>query len=177
MGRHKKYTPKQLRTAIDAYFASIGRTVTVTEEYPTGERDESGHAIMAQREVYADSGEPIRRYEYIIPPTAGGLCASLGISRETWSSYCDQRQHPELADITAAARERLLAYREEQLLTREGKNVKGIIFDLQNNYKWLDRSEVEIGQDTRTQLADAPSLAEKLELIRQAAATIKDIGE
>lgn len=42
MGRPKKYAKKTLAKAVDRYFASITRTVTMTELIETGERDDKG---------------------------------------------------------------------------------------------------------------------------------------
>lgn len=114
------------------------------EKIYTGERDEKGHLIPIPVPVRNRAGEEMRRLEYLIPPTVGGLCRHLGISRDTWAAYCDREQYPEFSDTTTQARERMRAYLEDELLTREGKNVRGIIFNLQANYGMSERREIEL---------------------------------
>lgn len=157
MGRPKKYTKKGLEKAVDGYFASISRKVRAL--------DEDGEA------VYNDAGDSIWVTEYVRPPTVGGLCLYLGIDRSTWQNYADRKLHPELAEITAYARVRMEAYLEEQLLTRE-KNVQGLIFNLQNNYGWREKREVELGGETRRAAAEGAqargmSIAEKMALLEE----------
>ena len=50
----------------------------------------------------------------------------------------------EFSDTTTRARGRLRAYLEQQLLVR--KDVKGIIFDLQNNHGYSEKRQVELGE-------------------------------
>ena len=156
-GRPKKYTRKGLEKAVEGYFASISRKVRVL--------DEDGEA------VYNDIGESIWVTEYIRPPTVSGLCLYLGIDRSTWQNYADRRLHPELQEITAYAKMRMETYLEEQLLTRE-KNVQGLVFNLQNNYGWREKREVELGGETREAVsagvqAQSMSIAEKMALLTE----------
>lgn len=135
MGRYKKYrSDKALREAVEGYFDSISRVRTVMEAYNTGEKDAWGHFIPEWRPVTNAKGEPMKEREYVIPPTAGGLCAHLEISRETWAKYCDKSLNPQFAETTEWAREQLLSWREKELMLRPGKDVKGLLFDLQVNY-------------------------------------------
>lgn len=156
-GRPKKYTKKGLEKAVKGYFDSISRKVRAL--------DDDGEA------VYNDAGESIWVTEYIRPPTVGGLCLYLGIDRSTWQNYADRSLHPEFQEITAYARMRMEAYLEEQLVTRE-KNVQGLIFNLQNNYGWREKREVELGGETRRTVADSTqavpmSIAEKVALLAE----------
>ena len=132
MSRYKKYrSDRALREAVTAYFDSISRIRTVTEACDTGKRDKWGHVIQDQRPVTNAQGELMQEREYVIPPTVGGLCAHLQISRDTWAAYC---ANPQFSETTAWAREQLLSWREKELMTRPGKDVKGLLFDLQANY-------------------------------------------
>lgn len=135
MSRYKKYrSDKALREAVEGYFDSISRVRTVMEAYNTGEKDAWGHFIQEWRPVTNAKGEPMQDREYVIPPTAGGLCAYLKISRDTWAKYCDKRLNPQFTETTEWAREQLLFWREKELMIRPGKDVKGLLFDLQVNY-------------------------------------------
>jgi len=166
-GRPKKYTKKSLQQAVDGYFASISRTVDAL--------DGRGKPMCN------DAGEAIRVTEYVRPPSVGGLCLFLGIDRSTWQNYADRKLHPELAEITAYARVRMEAYLEEQLLTRE-KNVQGLIFNLQNNYGWREKREVELGGETRrtvaaTAQAGTMSIAEKVALLAEQREALKGLEQ
>ena len=163
-GRKKKYTRKSLKLGIDRYFNSISRTIQAMEAVDSGKRDERGRPIFKQMPIKNNEGDPIMVTEYVVPPSVSGLCLHLGIERSTWQNY-----RTEFPEITEEARARIEAYLEGELLTRK-KSVQGIIFNLQNNYGWREKREVELGEETRKAAACSMSPAEKLELIMAAAA-------
>lgn len=168
MGRPRKYTKKALDEAVEEYFAMITRIKTVTEKKPTKERDERGHIIFEEVPVLNRLGQEMTCLEYLVPPTVGGLCEHLGIHRSTWAEYCDKNLHPEFIDTTTRTRGRLRAYLEQELLTR--KDVKGIIFDLQNNYGYADRKQLDLSDNAaRAMSAAAMPMEEKQQLLRQIA--------
>lgn len=142
MARPKKYDAESLRKAVDKYFRSITRMVQVTEKVDSGKRDGSGHIIWETKPVINQLGKELWVTEFLVPPTVSGLCDYLGIHRSTWAEYCDPEIHPEFSDTTTYARGRMQGWREEQLITR--KDVKGIVFDLQNNYGYRERQSVEV---------------------------------
>ena len=134
MARPREYTPEKLERAVTKYFRSITREVKVTEEVPTGELDERGHMTYRIADVINSLGQSVTVTEYIVPPSVADLCDFLKIHRSTWANYCDKERNPELAEITEQARERMKAWNERELLTRPGRDLKGIIFNLQTNY-------------------------------------------
>ena len=142
MGRPKKYSEKTLAKAVNQYFASITRIVTVTEMIETGERDDKGHKIYERRAIMNSLGKEAKVEEYIVPPTIGAICEFLGIHRSTWAEYCDRDLHPEFSDTTTRARGRIHAYLEREMLTRQGKDLKGVLFNLENNFGYKERLEV-----------------------------------
>lgn len=165
VGRPKKYkTKKQLSEAVERYFSSISKVVTVYDEIG---------AVMI-----GDDCNIMQRVEYIDPPTITGLCLYLGIDRRTWANYCDIELHPEFADVTAYARARIEAWLERELLTRE-KSVQGLIFNLQNNFGWRQKAEVDLGEKTRKTIAETEkmSLADKIAAIAQAADALKELSD
>lgn len=177
MGRRRKYTKKALGAAVKRYFDSISRTVDATEDVPTGVTDEYGHMIYKPEPVHNDLGEPMRYTSYIIPPTVGGLCRHLGISRQTWYEYSDRELHPDLREITERAKVLFEAYLEEQLLARKS-NVEGVKFQLVANYGWKNRTEVELGDKTRSAVRETAaglSLSERLAVVAAAAAGYREI--
>ena len=144
----KKYTPRALHKAVVRYFRSITRWVKVTESVPTGKVDRMGHQIMEQRPVVNQLGEEMQRLEYVIPPSVGGLCMFLEIHRSTWNDYCKDEKY---ADTTTHARGVMHAYLEQESLTRQGKDLKGVLFNLENNYGYSER--VTVGQTLEELLA------------------------
>lgn len=166
LGRPKKYkSAKALREAVEAYFGSISRTAPALD--PDGEP------------ICNDEGEVIWVTEYIVPPSVSGLCLRLQIDRSTWQNYCDHELHPEFAEVTAMTRQRIEAYLEEELLTRQ-KGVQGIIFNLQNNYGWKQKVEAELGRETRKAVSSGGmTMEEKLAVIAlaQARAAGEETGE
>lgn len=170
MGRKRKYKKEELAAKCEEYFRTISRIDYVQTQAPTGEMDSYGHMIMQLVDVLDRTGRPMTRVVYEVPPTVGGLCEFLGIHRSTWSEWTDPQKFPQYRDTVQTVRDRLRAYREEQLLT--AKNPRGIIFDLQNNYGWSEKSEMELGEKTRKTVENAEismTMEEKVELIRQAA--------
>lgn len=141
MGRPKKYTARALSKAVDAYFDSITREVEITERVDTGRRDGQGHRIFETKPVTNKLGQTVRTTEYIVPPSVRDLCHALGITGATWANYADPDKHPELAGIVGEACERMKAWNERELVTRPGKDVRGIIFNLQANYGYGVRTD------------------------------------
>lgn len=171
MARPKKYSAAKLAEAVEKYFLSITRTVPVTEKKDSGQRDERGHVIFEDVPVVNNLGEPAMVESYIVPPTVGGLCAYLGIHRSTWAEWCDTERYPQFSDTTTRARGRMQAWQEEQLLTR--KDVKGIIFSLQNNYGYAERKQLELGGQVRM---EDMTLEEKQEMLRSIAEEFREDG-
>ena len=147
MGAPKKYDdPRKLERAVEKYFKSITREVRVTEPKPTGKKDKDGHMIFEQVDVINALGNPVTVTEYIVPPSVFDLCEFLKISESTWNNYCDANKHPEFLGTTTRTRGRMRAWNELQLKTRPGKDLKGIIFNLENNYGYKER--VELSNDS-----------------------------
>ena len=143
MGRYKEYrTNAALRKAVERYFDSISRDRIIQEEVVLAEKDSWGHFVKELRAVQDDHGNFMHERDYVIPPTVGGLCGALNISRQTWATYCDHAKNPQFAETTDWAREQMLAWREKELLRRPAKMLKGLTFDLENNWGWRHRAEL-----------------------------------
>lgn len=169
MGRPRKYTERTLKRAVEEYFDSITREVGLTEKVDTGRKDADGHKIFENKPVINKRGEQVKITEYLVPPTVGGLCEALKIHRSTWAEYCDEQLHPEFSDTTTRARGRMREYLEQQLLTR--KDVKGVIFSLQNNYGYTERRELEFGPKASQSLSPASiPMSKRRELLKELAA-------
>ncbi len=142
MGKQKTYTPQELERAVNKYFKSITRVVTVKEPVPTGEKDKYGHEIYKMVPVVNALGKEMTVTEYIVPPSVIDLSLFLGIHRSTWANYCND---PAYFDTTSWARGRMEAYLSRENLTRPGKDTKGVQFELENNYGYKQKVEVSGG--------------------------------
>ena len=88
--------------------------------------------------------------------------------RDVTNDAGDPEKHPELQEVTAYARETMEAFLEDALLTRSGKELKGVIFSLQNNYGYTERKEVELGPRARKAVtAAAIPMEEREALLRE----------
>lgn len=135
MGRWKKYkSAQQLSKAVDDYFRRISRTEVVKEPVGTGRLDRYGHEVVEMVPVCNDDGEEIKQRVFYVPPTRGGLCSHLRISRDTWKRYCNREANPEFAEITEWAEDQLINWRDGQLHERDDKHIKGLLHDLEANY-------------------------------------------
>jgi len=149
-GQPKAYTPRTLKKAVDRYFASISRVVPVTEPIPTGQLDKYGHPIVEYVPVENSLGEEVYTTEYLIKPSRAGLARFLGIHRSTWDNYRDQPEvYPEFQEIVEDAEDRIFAWTHEQLLTRSGKDVKGIVVELEHNWGYKQERQEDTGTGAR----------------------------
>ena len=128
---------------MERYFASITRKVRITEPVPTGRYDDKGHMIFEQVPVKNSLDEEVWITEYIVPPEIAALCEFLEIDRSTWANYRDPDKNPEFSEITQQVYERMKAWNERELLTRPGKDIKGIVFNLENNYGYRERHDLD----------------------------------
>ena len=145
MARYKTYrTAKQLWDGVEGYFDSISRLEDVTVMVGTGKLDKYGHEIAKPEPVKNFKGEVIQERVYYVPPTRGDLCEYLGISRDTWTRYCDSDQNPQFEEATEWAEDRLRNWRDKELLKRSSKMTPGLIHDLDLNYKASVKQKIEI---------------------------------
>lgn len=166
MARQKKYTAATLGKACERYFAAITRRVKVTEMVDSGKRDDKGHVILIPVPVKNTLGEEVEVTEYIIPPSMHELHVFLGIDKSTWSRYMAESE--DYARVGAWVFERMKAWNEHEMLTREGKNLKGILFNLTNNYGYSEKKEVELGERaTKTVTAVSIPLEDRQEMLRE----------
>lgn len=144
MPAQKKYkTAAALRRAVERYFASISRFEQLTEQVPV-EFDEQGVASRFEtRPVENADGEYMSVRRYLIPPTVAGMCLYLGVTRQTLDNYAKDPAYREVLEEARMLREMNL---NERLLTEP--HVRGIEFDLKNNYGWTDKQQI----DARTEV-------------------------
>lgn len=92
------------------------------------EKGADGKWIKRTVPVTARSGCPMTKLEWFTPPTVGGLCAHLGISRHTFSALAKSAR---FADAAAAARAVITTYLEERISDPEARNIKGVQLSLE----------------------------------------------
>ena len=123
MPQKRKYeTPAALAEEIEKYFESISAEEDVVRTVFDG--TDSGKQKYRTEVVLNRQGEPMRRIIWYTPPTIGGLCLYLGISRKTFSAYAARKGA--YADAVAHARSVVMAYLEEKISDPDIKNVKGV---------------------------------------------------
>ena len=145
MARYKTYkTARALWKAVEDYFATISREETVMEPRDTGEIDRYGHKIYEDVPALNGKGEEIKRTVYLVAPTVGGLTTHIGVSNSTWFRYCSEELHPEFAEVTEWATDRLKNWRFEELMVRPDKMTKGIMHDLAVNFQATAKQAVDI---------------------------------
>lgn len=118
VGRPLKFkTPALLRQAVEDYFT---------------------YCDNRTREVFVEKlGETIV-ISNPAPYTMVGLARALGLSRQSLLDYAERNEY---FDTIKDARLRVEEFNENQL--HEGRNAAGVIFNLKNNFGWVDKSEVD----------------------------------
>lgn len=100
------------------------------------------------------------------PYTMVGLARSLGMDRRSLLEYAKRDEFfPTIKD----ARLRVEEYNENQL--HEGRNAAGVIFNLKNNFGWIDQQDITSGGDK----LGAGLSAEQSEQLIRARASRSDI--
>jgi hypothetical protein len=112
-GAPLKYAPNEFETKIVDYFKFV---------------DEENKKRRLQR----FTGEKLKPY------TISGICVFLEVSRETWREY---GKKPEFAEAIKRAKTIVENYVEEGLLNGS-INAIGGIFNLKNNFGWVDKIDI-----------------------------------
>ena len=76
------------------------------------------------------------------PYTITGLAIALDTDRQTLINY---ENRDEFFDTIKKVKQKVENYAEERLFT--GNNTAGVIFNLKNNYGWVDKQEVDANVD------------------------------
>lgn len=135
VGRPLKFqTPQALQEKIDEYFNYCdARTKKVWKE-------------KTQEEILISNPEPY---------TMSGLAYWIGISRQ---GLIDYAHRDEFLDTIKRARARIEADQEQRLVDKD-TFTSGIIFNLKNNFGWIEKSEVD---ETRTVNLNVTGMLDKV---------------
>jgi len=124
-GRPLKFeNEKELQDNIDGYFASCFEQKDIERIVGKGKNKKIIREVIIQQ---------------IRPFTITGLALYLDTSRKVLCEYEDER--PEFSNAIKKAKVKIENFTEEQLYN--SKNVAGVIFNLKNNYGWVDKREVD----------------------------------
>ena len=136
-GRPLKFrSVAKLQLKIDEYFEScfeeVWREVAVYNE----NQEVVGTKWIALLDRFGNI-----RKEQTRPFTVSGLALFLGTNRQTLLDYQDK---VEFADTITRAKTKIENYTEEQLFDKNARNINGIQFNLNNNYRrWTNKQEME----------------------------------
>jgi hypothetical protein len=136
-GRPKKWeSVEELETQIQAYFDScfMVKTERIKIKDPDG-NEEWIDSIATDKD-----GNEI--YIQIKPFTVTGLAVALDTTRETLLDYETKPENAHFSDTIKKAKQMIQQYAEDYLFN--GKNPTGAIFNLKNNWGWVDRRETDI---------------------------------
>jgi hypothetical protein len=134
-GRPKKFqTVEELETAIQNYFNSC--FIQRRERIKIKNENDDGYEYV-DSPVTDATGEPV--FDQIRPFTVTGLAVALDTTRDLLLDYEKKPENAIFSDTIKKAKEIIHRYAEEYLF--DGKNQTGAIFNLKNNWGWVDRSE------------------------------------
>ncbi len=149
IGRPKKWeTVEELEEQIQAYFDSCFMAKTerqrVRVENPDCECD-LGAGDCKCRPIYEMIDVPVKDkfgnqiYLQIQPFTITGLALALDTTRETLLDYEKKPENAAFSDTIKKAKQVVLQFNEKRL--HSSNQVTGVIFNLKNNFNWVDRME------------------------------------
>ena len=127
----KQRSAAALREEANRYFRSISREKLLTEKIETGETDKNGKPLTRDTAILNALGEPITVTEFLLPPTRRGLLHYLSLTEEDWHALS---RKPGVSAVVREAEARLVDWRFQQILSLPGKDIKGLLFDLEQNY-------------------------------------------
>ena len=112
-GKPPKYSPGQLEEKIVEYFKYV-------------------EDINIQRKLKRFEGEKLK------PFTLSGICVYLDICMDTWAEYSKKQEY---AEPIKRAKARVMNHVEEGMMNGTLSTI-GSIFNLKNNFGWVDKIEV-----------------------------------
>jgi len=101
------------------------------------------------REVYDTKSKSVKKIVQKLPYTMAGLSRVCGFA--TRNALWEYEQKGEFSDTVKRARQRIEEQRNVRMLTGDAAAVPSI-FDLKNNFGWVDKHEHHSTQDTRIQV-------------------------
>lgn len=183
-GRPKKYTAASFQRACEEYFDSICYEKPKMSKVPVWDDngypvlDDFGHQMYRFEQVVTRNGDQAMETIWTEPPSLTGLCLYLGIDRATFARYGSyDPENPEesekFCNTVSRARGRVEAYLESRLEDKSA--ARGAIFNLQNNFGWKEKKEMELGAGAQKAMAAATmTMDEKLALLKEIGAEVPE---
>ena len=176
----KKYSAKAFARACEGYFASISyeepilKQEWVLDEAGVVRLDENGHALKKYVPVKTADKKQAKRTCWAEPPSMQGLYLYLGIDKSTFCRYATpNREDPDsdsYCETAARARGRVEAYLVGRM--EEKGASAGVKFNLENNFGWSTKKEVEFGDGAKEAVTAAAAIqgmtmAEKIAALKE----------
>lgn len=132
VGRPLKFkSAKELQQKIDEYFE-----LCFEEEWHQDNSKDGGGRWVPVLNRFNE----IVKYQ-VKPFTISGLALYLDTNRQTLLNYEHQEQY---FDTITRAKAKIENYAEEQLFDKSARNINGIQFNLNNNFKkWSNKQDIE----------------------------------
>ena len=187
---NKKYTPKELERAVNAYFDSISYVVPVmtkvrvTQKDSEGQEipvlDQYGHEKYKYEPVKLRNGECAEEIKWIRGPSVIDLALHLDVDRATlwrWKEKPgDKPADRKICNILVRAWGRIEAYLTAQ--TEDPKKARGAIENLKANFKWKQYTEVGYSEETLDAIKEGANMtmAQKLQELQAMGLQIPGLG-
>jgi hypothetical protein len=159
VGRPRKWQSlEDLQEAVQYYFD--GCFVPRTREKKVIEKDDEGNEFTEYVTVPVLNKHEEPTFYQIRPFTVTGLALSLDMTRQGLLDYEKKPSHAEFADTIKKAKLVIESYNEERL--HGSSQVTGAIFNLKNNYSWVDKTETDLtskGKSITPEVAQAKAAA------------------
>ena len=137
VGRPKKFeSVEEMEKAIEAYFNSC--FAPKMERIKIKDPDGNEEWIDSPAKDKDDN----QIYIQIKPFTVTGLAIALDTTRDVLLDYETKPENAEFSNTIKRAKQMIQEYAESYLFN--GKNPTGAIFNLKNNWGWVDRRETDI---------------------------------
>lgn len=141
IGRPKKFeTVEDLQQMIEDYFDSCFMPKTYERRFVTYDEDGKEIANYETSPCLDRKGNPI--FYQIRPFTISGLAVALDTTRDVLLDYENKVENAAFSNTIKKAKQIIHNYAEEFLFN--GKNSTGAIFNLKNNWGYVDRTETDI---------------------------------
>jgi len=138
-GRPLKFkTVEELQEKVDAYFESCfePEMKRVLNDAAKSKKEDITDADYRWEPILDYNGDPLSLQ--VKPFTVTGLANYLETTRDLLIDYADKDEY---SDTIKRAKGLIHQYAEEYLFT--GKNQSSVIFNLKNNWGWVDKTETD----------------------------------
>ena len=148
IGRPKKFTSvEELEEQVQGYFNSCFAPMTERQKVCINdyEEEQEKEYDYIDAPVLDSNGDPV--YYQFRPITVTGLAVHLDTTRDVLLDYEKKPENADFSPTIKRAKQMIQRYAEEYLF--DGKNQTGAIFNLKNNWGWVDRTEQTVDANVK----------------------------